>query len=732
MPVWMLRLLMLALGLWPAMALGQLLGGSRGGQFELAEQVQLDRADNTVLANLQRAQAYLEDRQWSEAVETLRQVMESAGGMLMPVTERRYVSVRDYCHLRLSQMPKQALALYRSRIDPVARKWYEDGLRRLDRQSLARVVEQAFASSYGDRALWALGEMELEAGDYAAARTAWERILPVETPPGVAATWLCYPDSRIDPAAIRARLVLVSILEGSTERARSELAQFARLHREARGVFGGAEVNYLAALESLLAENAPDRRDRPCDDWPTFAGNGTRSQIAAAVLDVGRVAWRGALRAASREQTPHDRSSSCGAELAPAMLSCHPAAWGNLVAAATHAEVLVFDARTGRPAWGSPVAAAYRDQFDDSPASSDPSDTLGTPHWTVTIHNGRLLARVGTAVTSRPPNSTFRGHAACLVCLDLKAEGRLLWKVYPDEGWAWEGAPLADGANVYVAMRRSDIRPQAYVACLNAQTGQLRWRRFICAADSPAHGVLHESTHQLLTLAGDTLYYSTNLGAVAAVATRDGQIRWVSLYPRSRQGDLARLAPHWQRALTPCVYHRGLLLVAPADSPRIFGLEAATGQILWQTGTQVEDVVHLLGVSDDWLIASGRRLYWISLKPAGQGRVERVWPQSSERLGYGRGILAGSRIYWPARGKIYCFNLRDGEPEKVIDLTPLGVRGGNLIAAGGRLFVATPTELVALDLGGKPRGASSAAKQVVMGERNEQHTTHQFTHNNTP
>jgi outer membrane protein assembly factor BamB len=687
----------------------------------LADQVQLDRVSNTVLANLQRAKACLDDRQWSEGVETLRQVMETSGGMLMGVTERRYVSVRDYCHLRLSQMPSEALALYRSRIDPVAQKWYEDGIRRLDRQSLVQVVEQAFASSVGDRALMALGEMALESGDYAAARSYWERILPVHPPEGVPVTWLAYPDSRIDPAAVRARLVMVSILEGATQRARGELDQFARLHREARGQFGGQEVGYLPALEWLLAENAPDRRVQPDGDWPTFAGCAERSRMAAAVADVGRVAWRRPLRPEPAERASVPRPRPRVADDAAAPLSCYPGVAGNLVAAATSSEVLVFDVRNGRPAWGGPVAA-YRDQLDEATASPDPFDALGTPRWTVTIYGGRLLARVGSSVTGRPQNSTFRGHPAALVCLDLAAEGRLLWKMAPEEGWAVEGSPLAEGANVYVAMRRSDIRPQAHVACLDAQTGQLRWRRFICAAETPARGMLHECTHNLLTLAGDTLYYSTNLGAVAALSTMDGQIRWLSLYPRARQGDTARLAPHWHRELTPCLYHRGTLLVAPADSPRIFCLDASTGQILWQTGTQVEDAVHLLGATDDWLIASGQRLYWISLKPAGQGRVERVWPQGSERLGYGRGIIAGGRIYWPARGKIYRFNLKSGQPEKILDLAPLGLQGGNLVVAGGRLLVATPSELVALDwrAGSKPAeaelaehasGASSAAQR---------------------
>lgn len=689
--------LLVGLSVWTGTAGGQAPGLSRSGQFELSEQVQLDRADNTVLANLQRAKACLDDRQWSEAVETLRQVMESSGGMLMPVTDRRFVSVRDYCHLRLSQMPPEALALYRSRIDPVARKWYEDGLRRLDRQSLRSVVEQAFTSSYGDQALLALGELALEAGDYGSARAYWEQILPAHPPDGTPNTWLSYPDSRIDRPGVLARLVMVSILEGALDRARGELAQFARLHGQARGPMAGQEVAYVAALVSLLAENTVDRRDRPNGDWPTFAGNNLRSRVAAEVTDVGRVAWRRPLRPEPAERIDVRPLDAHVAEDSAAPLGCHPAVAGDLIAAVTRSEVLVLDARTGRPAWGSPVAAAYRDQLDEGPAPVDPSDTLGTPRWTATIHGGRLYARVGSAVTNRPPNSTFRGRPASLVCLDLAAEGRLLWKMSPDDGWALEGAPLSDGTNLYVAMRRSDIRPQAHVACLDAQTGQLRWRRFICAADTPARGVLHESTHNLLTLAGETIYYNTNQGAVAAVSATDGQIRWVSLYPRSRQGDSGRLAAHWQRELTPCLYHRGTLLVAPADSPRIFCLEAATGQILWQTGTQVEDVVHLLGATDDWLIASGHRLYWINLKPAGQGRVERVWPEGNERLGYGRGLLAGGRVVWPARGKIYRFNLKTGQPEKIIDLAPLGVAGGNLVAAGERLLVATPHELVGLD-----------------------------------
>ena len=84
---------------------------------------------------------------------------------------------------------------------------------------------------------------------------------------------------------------------------------------------------------------------------------------------------------------------------------------------------------------------------------------------------------------------------------------------------------------------------------------------------------------------------------------------------------------HWNRNLNPCLFDRGRLYVAPADNPRVYAFDAFTGQILWPgrhsdhaTGTQVQDplddVVDLLGVCGDHLIAGGHRLYWIDISAA--------------------------------------------------------------------------------------------------------------------
>jgi len=131
---------------------------------------------------------------------------------------------------------------------------------------------------------------------------------------------------------------------------------------------------------------------------------------------------------------------------------------------------------------------------------------------------------MGPAVTGRPHDAPSSGRDGYLVCLDLAGQGKLAWKAVPEPGWAFEGSPVADAASVYVAMRRSEVQPQAYVASFDAQSGQLRWRQFVCAADTPARGAIADVTSNLVTLHCSTLYLNTNLGAVAALNPSGGPI----------------------------------------------------------------------------------------------------------------------------------------------------------------------------------------------------------------
>jgi outer membrane protein assembly factor BamB len=530
--------------------------------------------------------------------------------------------------------------------------------------------------------------------------------------------WLGVPDTDLDLAAVRARLVLASIVEGSASRAADELARFVKLHANARGWLGGRETNYVEALSALLAESARWARQAPSRDWPTFAGSPTRNGVAPKPADMAGVVWRIPLvEGPAKGRAVASQGGGLGrvAEDPQRPLGFFPVVVGNRAFVNRgNREILALDLATGRPAWGKTAVIFRDDTEEDLAKDSRLAEPLGIARFTATVFNDRLYARMGPAITSRRHDAPASRDDGYLVCLDLAGEGKLAWKATPDSGWAFEGSPVADATSVYVAMRRGEVQPQVYVASLDARSGQVRWRQFLCAADTPARGAMAEITHNLVTLHRDTLYVNTNMGAVASMNTWDGRLRWVSLYPCDVKGDLAKPPGHASRDMTPCLYDRGSLFVAPADARSVFAIDAASGHFLWQSGPELDDVVHLLGVSGDLLIASGRRLYWIALKGPEQGRLRHVWPDGAASLGYGRGVLAGDCVLWPTREKIYVCDQATGRPKKVIDLPPRDVTGGNLLVAGERLLIATPDELVAL---GETAGQTGGPAPIARWQR---------------
>ncbi len=386
-------------------------------------------------------------------------------------------------------------------------------------------------------------------------------------------------------------------------------------------------------------------------------------------------------------------------------MSYHPLVVGELVMVNNQSQIFAFDRRTGEPAWpgdaGRPRGEIYTDE-NARLSTARMNRGLGVPRFTMTAHDGKLYARMGSQVTSQPLESYESRSGGYLVCLDLAAQGRLVWKpdgrILPDDDdWAFEGAPVVDGPNLYVAMRKSDVRPQAYVACFDTQSGRRLWRTMICSAETPGGGQMAEITHNLLTYYQGTIYYNTNLGAVAAVSARDGRLQWATLYNRAKKAGpdgQDRRTAHYYRDLNPCVYDRGRVLVAPTDCDAIFALDAGTGELLWETRLP-EDTVHLLGVGSGNLLASGDTLWWID---AAGGKVLKRWPDTSP-LGHGRGTLMGREVVWPTNGELFVFDQAVTEqaaaPRDPVKLSERNAAGGNLVAARGLLLIATPEKLFA-------------------------------------
>jgi outer membrane protein assembly factor BamB len=515
-------------------------------------------------------------------------------------------------------------------------------------------------------------------------------------------------------------LILTSLHEGALDRAKAEFKSFVELHKDARGRLAGREGPYRESLAALLEGARQWPRPASPERATTFGGQATRNHIAPGEFALGSLAWNSGFPkravagdASSQLGLPHTRA----VEEATAPISYHPLAVGDLVVFSDRDRIYAYNLRTGRPAWKQASETATLGQVyprERPRSASSASSTFGVPRFTATVHGSYLFIRLGSQVTSWPETRADESNRSTLVILDLAQQGKLIAEVPPDsDRWSFEGPPVCDGSRFYIAMRYNDVRPQAHVACFEivATTGaagtayipRLRWRRMVCAAESPARGSFEEITHNMLTMVDGALYLNTNLGAVACLSADDGRIRWLSTYARATPSESKG---YLFRDLNPCVYHRGTLYVAPTDSPQIFAFDAMTGLVRWATvPNALADVVHLLGVAEGSLIASGKQLWWLD---AESGKAVMTFPpkmEVSQEDPRGRGLLKGDVVLWPTRNWLYVFNQKQS-PSHDANTLPAQQRerirladyddkisGGNLVSAGAYTLLASAERL---------------------------------------
>ncbi len=143
----------------------------------------------------------LADKKWPQAVEEIQSVLTASGDDLVAIDPERCVACRRLCHALLASLPPDALRSYRAEADPQARKQLDQAVAAHDVRLLRKVVDEAFCSRPGEKALDLLGDLAFERGDFAEAEQWWRLLLPPrmvkgDPPP---AFLLYYPDPQTDP-----------------------------------------------------------------------------------------------------------------------------------------------------------------------------------------------------------------------------------------------------------------------------------------------------------------------------------------------------------------------------------------------------------------------------------------------------------------------------------------------------------------------------------------------------
>ncbi len=704
--------------------------GGLSGQERGARESVLLQTDGLAGKQIAAARKHLAAGQWEEAVPLMRLAADQHGDKLVDIAPGRYVSVQNCCDRLLTTLSPSALATLRKRIDPQARRWFEEGAARQDVALLQRVVRQAFISSHGDDALLMLGDLAWERGDLGNARQYWSLLLPAPPPsePGGVPMQLGYPDAGIEPALVRARLVLGWVTEGKLERGKQELLAFKQQYSEARGTLAGRKGVLAEILEVVIKDM--EQADLPPVDSPhsTFAGTPERNGTAKQDWPIGASPWSLPLR----KFTMVDRSLTH--DVAPYF----PVVHDHTVYFSDDVGIYAVNLYTGKPAFAAEESAAgevldaeqlRRREADLDGLSAalvaariydlppelqrrrvDDPEVVGVPSFTVTIHAGRLYARLGS-VTTRHELDGRRAPRSFLVALDLTREGQHLGTIDAEDlkidgtsGWAFEGAPVVSGNRVYVSLRSHRPQPQVAIACFDTGMERMVWSRSVCIGATTLPSDKPEISHQLLTLAGNNLYFCTNLGAVAAFDARDGLPLWLTTYKHEEPREIAEWHNRQRSGPNPCLVHQDLVIAAPYDSKAILAFDATSGAMRWQEELD-EDAHALLGVGQwkgrddkltDRLFIAGDEVWSLDLSTGQRSR----FPQHAddpEHAIFGRGLIAGDVLATTSHEKLFLTNFNGKQVDDPITLSMKQCpEGGNLLWVNGVLLVAQGSRLTAL------------------------------------
>ncbi len=723
-----------------------------------------DEVDPSVRGYLEQAQQFFAARQWSDAVHVLNRVAETYGQKLIwwadPADEpvRRHVPVTQYIQLQLLRWMASTPEIereYRELTAAVSQRLW-NAARQGDMRAMEELLDYYFLTEHGALAALQYSELLLEQGRTIQARGWLERLHPaMRTPSGLAgvpsgrplwlfvspdgpllewigaqsrpsetAVFLVHPQRPVGFEELLARAWAISRFEARTDRIRRERRLLSERFSTAQGMVAGRSGPWLERIASL-----PVPATNTGDSWTTFAGQPNRNGVWSLRVDPGgRPLWKVKLPKVAMRQDPLAAWSRAHVAEGPDdALAYFPVVHKGHIWLAQANGIRALDVRTGSPVFATARRVAAEPENSglvyESPSHwlrrlSGNGGLLAIARYTLSASGSLVVARLGQPVAGGRGALDFDEEpVSWIVALNVEAEGRLLDGFPlepPGTDWGFEGTPVVDSQRMYVALRRqTENRADSAVAAYDL-SGRLLWMRSLVSAQNTGRSGWMDVPYNLLTLYQGTLYFNSNLGVIAALETSSGKIHWLVRYPRRliQPQSINNAGWHLARGLTPALVYHDVVVVAPADSDRIFALDAFSGQLLWSLPSGVAaDVVHLLGVKDEMLIASGDYLYWIDVRTGELcGRFPEPFSQLPETArpsprGYGRGLIAGEHVLWPTREALYLFAVHPPDRSPWNMPLPLqqprpwewyGVQPGHLIPAGDVLLVVGADEMAAL------------------------------------
>ncbi|MDD4888956.1 MAG: PQQ-binding-like beta-propeller repeat protein [Phycisphaerae bacterium] len=657
---WLLALVLACAGGWPVVATGQ-----PGDPMPAAE----DDApplggvyvpdSGEARQRIRQAQRLADGKMWDQAALMLQDVYTRYGTRLLMEGAGAFVSVAERVNRTLADWPAEGLAVYRNRYDGVAKRAYEGALASGSAIEMASVARQYWASSIGARAADEAAEMSLESGRFSAAIDLWSRL--IAQPPRLA-------DNSFKLAPIMAKLAVAYSWNSQPLEAKKIRDRLGKEFPDWRNEFGGSGGTLLAWSErytqSLAAANTSAN---PAGDYPIFGGASDRNGIAPGQLNFGAEMWffdRHKVSGNQPQPNPqmYGYPQPTGVKKGRLANLLSPVIANNVLYLSSPMGVFALSAANGKtPLWHNPdfkMGGTANPNYGYQPQAA----LLYSP----TYYEGRLYLEYGVSY-ARNYYGGAQTPGGGLVCLDA-LNGKLVWKLELDSipslrGGLVDGSPLAFGGRVYMVVHVArSVFDSVVVVAADARTGRVVWQQAISEADSGGGYQFIRSQAALPAAEGNTIYFGTNMGTVAAVSAETGLVRWLRQYDRiNRAGNGPMFQPVMLAPATnefaPTIVWNGRVVVSPTDCEDMLVLEAQTGKVLAKLNkkNKLYDVAELYGVVDGKLIGRGSQVFaWDLLKN------EEAWHITPDAEPTYRGLVTQQYLYLPSKNFLLRMDLAKG------------------------------------------------------------------------
>ena len=527
--------------------------------------------------------------QFREALKVYQQIIEKYPKTLYRVSDNGiFVPVAQYCQRRILLFPQSDLQHYRQLYDARAREAFEQAKRQYSLLGLSDITETMLATSYGGKAVMELGNAALDTGHYLAALEYFTTVRDF------------FPDAELKTPELTLKIAYCHKSLGATVAQSTGTPGGQEASPTQPATKSGLTTEQLASLEQAVAavrHERPKFHSQQTSDPHQATDDYTLASPSKDPLGIETPVWEVSL--------PGTRDDF--------FVYTQPVVTANSVVYRHKNIVYCRSLLNGLPRWQNDLGgrATWQNWFERQ-----------FPQEDVLVQDGLVF----TAINKAGPS---------LVALD-EVTGQLKWAFGPmvaaDEEQVRmriESAPSGGPRTIYTGYVLDNIEGETHtdseygVVALDSTSGRVQWRTPICrlAPGKFSGGLAETRRNRIRSFTSPplyhqgTIYYTTNAGAIAALDSLSGRVKWLTRYPYypgihdatrqfGRGGDKVThsrvyFQPHqpmlWYNQRPLMVGER--LYMTPVDTNSIYCIDRRTGKLVWTHAKRSPGCGYLLGMS---------------------------------------------------------------------------------------------------------------------------------------